>query len=58
MATENETRCYDCGCCDSADGWCNLVGAYGFEIDECTISEEEKLEESCWNIHKEEGDIE
>lgn len=52
MTTENETRCYDCGCCDSVDGWCNLVGAYGFEIDECTISEEEKLEESCWNIHK------
>lgn len=49
--TKEEKRCYDCGCCDSTDGWCDLVGDYGFNIDKCTISDEEKREHSSWNIH-------
>lgn len=54
MVTENEHRCYECGCCDSADGWCNLVSAYGFNVNECNVSEEERWKHSSWNIHSEE----
>lgn len=50
----NENRCYNCGCCDSADGWCNLVGDYGFNVNKCDISDEEKWKYSSWNIHSEE----
>lgn len=60
MNTETKERCdrcYDCGCCESLDGWCDLVNNYGFEIDECKITEEEKWKHSSWNIHKDEDNI-
>lgn len=47
----NEQYCYDCGCCE-CDGWCVCNNAYINEITKCNISEEEKWENSCWNIHK------
>lgn len=45
--------CYECGCCDCM-GLCEIHGKYINEVEECSISEEEKWRRSCWNLHTDE----
>lgn len=54
---DNNERCYDCGCCNPVDGWCDLIGAYGFDVEKCTVSDEDKWQQSMWNIHAKERNV-
>lgn len=48
-------ECYYCGCCE-CDGYCKILNKYINEIEECTVSNEEKCEYSCWNLYKDKGE--